>query len=97
MSLSSQLREQVRQRAYCSCEFCGVLESDVGGLLTIDHFRPQSRGGADDLDNLVYACASCNQYKQGYWSDDSSASRLWNPRVDETTDHFIELEGVMHF
>jgi hypothetical protein len=27
MSLSSELREQVRQRARCACEFCGVSET----------------------------------------------------------------------
>lgn len=63
MSISGELRERVRQRAGCACEFCGVSEVDVGGLLTLDHFQPQSKGGPDTLENLLYACASCNQFK----------------------------------
>ena len=45
MSLPDALRGEVRQRAAFACEYCGVTETDVGGLLTIDHFRPFARGG----------------------------------------------------
>jgi 5-methylcytosine-specific restriction endonuclease McrA len=67
MSLTALIREQVRQRAQCACEFCGVTEIDVGGMLTIDHFRPRTKVGSDTLENLIYACIACNQYKQDYW------------------------------
>lgn len=92
MSLSPEFREQVRQRARCACEFCGVSETDVGGLLTIDHFQPQSKGGSDDLENLIYSCASCNQYKQDYWPTSESEPRLWNPREESASAHFVELD-----
>lgn len=39
----------IRQRANFRCEFCGVTETDVGGELTIDHFKPLKSGGADLL------------------------------------------------
>lgn len=29
-------------------------------FMTIDHIVPASRGGADDIDNLVPACRACN-------------------------------------
>jgi 5-methylcytosine-specific restriction endonuclease McrA len=61
MSLSGAIREQVRQRAQCACEFCGVTEIDTGGMLTIDHFRPRAKAGSDELENLIYACITCNQ------------------------------------
>lgn len=53
MSLTASIREQVRQRAQCACEFCGVNEIDVGGMLTIDHFQPRTKAGSDTLENLV--------------------------------------------
>ena len=92
MSLSADLREQVRQRADCACEFCGVSEIDVGGLLTIDHFCPRSKGGADTLENLIYACIRCNQYKQDYWPRDDVSPQLWNPRESFFSLHFVESE-----
>jgi HNH endonuclease len=54
MSISADLCQQVRQRADCACEFCGVREDDAGATLTIDHFQPRSKGGSDAFDNLVY-------------------------------------------
>ena len=30
---------------------------------TIDHVQPLSRGGADDVGNLVVACGPCNRLK----------------------------------
>jgi hypothetical protein len=93
MSLSASIREQVRQRAGCACEFCSISEMDVGGLLTIDHFHPQSRGGSDSSENLIYACVNCNQYKRDYWPRDGDALRLWNPRDALFSEHFVEAEN----
>lgn len=90
MSLTASIREQVRQRAHCACEFCGVTEIDTGGMLTIDHFRPRARAGSDELENLIYACISCNQYKQDYWPQTEIAPTLWNPRQEIASQHFVE-------
>jgi len=49
VSISAELREQVRQRANLACEYCGVTETDTAGQLTIDHFHPQAWGGRDTL------------------------------------------------
>jgi hypothetical protein len=92
MSLTASIREQVRQRAQCACEFCGVTEIDVGGMLTIDHFQPRTKAGSDTLENLVYACIACNQYKQDYWPRTEIAPILWNPRQESASQHFVEQE-----
>jgi 5-methylcytosine-specific restriction endonuclease McrA len=92
MSLSATLREQVRPRAQCACEFCGITEIDAGGMLTIDHFQPRSKGGSDDLDNLIYACIICNQYKQDYWPKQATSPTLWNPRQESASQHLLEQE-----
>jgi hypothetical protein len=60
-------------------------------LLTVDHVFPSSKGGSDDIDNLVYCCFRCNQYKAAYWPSSSNAVELWNPRRDPKQDHFLEL------
>jgi hypothetical protein len=92
MSLTASIREQVRQRAQFACEFCGVTEIDVGGMLTIDHFQPRTKAGSDTLENLVYACIACNQYKQDYWPRTEIAPILWNPRQESASQHFVEQE-----
>jgi hypothetical protein len=91
------MRQQVRERANFACEYCGVTETDAGGELTVDHYQPQSKGGADVLENLIYCCIRCNQYKADYWTDDSSAPSLWNPRTESFEEHFLTLiDGNLH-
>ena len=97
MTISDEIRQQVRQRADFTCEFCGISETDTGGELTVDHFQPLSKGGDDKLDNLIYCCPRCNQYKLDYWPAGSKDSLLWNPRIEPGQQHFIELDdGVLH-
>jgi len=92
MTIGDDIRNQVRARARFACEYCGVHETDAGGLLTIDHFHPASKGGDDDLDNLVYCCVRCNQYKRDYWPESPSDPSLWNPRQEQAATHFIALD-----
>lgn len=97
MTVKAALREQVRQRANFACEFCGISETDTGGQLTIDHFQPQGKGGDDSLDNLLYCCTRCNQYKLDYWPIQPTDPTLWNPRREAAAQHFLELEdGTLH-
>jgi len=92
MNLDADAREKVRQRANFSCEYCAIREIDTGSLLTIDHFCPSSKGGTDDLDNLIYSCVRCNQYKLDYWPTSADQPTLWNPRQEPSVSHFRELD-----
>jgi hypothetical protein len=97
MSISADLRTQIRQRAGFACEYCGVEEIDVGGELTIDHFQPRTHEGGDELENLIYCCVRCNQYKLDYWPIAVTDQALWNPRRESCSLHFVELEeGFLH-
>lgn len=66
-------------------------ELDCGGELTIDHYQPQSKGGSDELENLVYCCVRCNLYKSDYRSNLEN-QKVWNPREDYFEEHFWEAE-----
>ncbi len=92
MALTEAAREQVRSRANFACEFCGVRETDVGGELTVDHYRPRSEGGGDDLANLIYSCHCCNLYKSDYWPRGESKLHLCNPRLEQFSEHFLECD-----
>ncbi len=92
MRLGAEIVSEVRSRAKYGCEYCGVSEIDAGGELSIDHFQPVSRDGSDELDNLVYCCVRCNQYKHAYWPESAGAAPIWNPRHEPAETHFVELE-----
>lgn len=97
MPINAELREQVRTRANFACEYCGITETDAGGLLTIDHYQPQNKSGTDRLENLLYCCVRCNQYKLDYWPETPDAPQLWHPQREAFAQHFLLLnDGVLH-
>lgn len=58
------LRNNVLNKYNKKCAYCGndiTLED-----MKIDHIIPQSKGGTDNLDNLMPACEICNHYKDSH-------------------------------
>jgi hypothetical protein len=53
-----RIRLQVLRRDAYTCAYCGDVADQV------DHVHPKSKGGADELDNLVAACKRCNYAKR---------------------------------
>ena len=60
-NLSKSLRFEVLTRDGFRCRYCGATAQDA--RLHIDHVEPRAKGGSDDLENLVAACADCNHGK----------------------------------
>ena len=67
-------RLRVLSRDVNTCYYCGI-----DNATHVDHVVPKAMGGGDELDNLVAACASCNQRKgsksQGLFLATNSADR----------------------
>src|ERR1041385_4798286 len=83
----------IRRRYGFACGYCRVSEIDAGGELTVDHFVPESRGGDDSDDNLVYACPRCNWHKQSFQPSalqQSAGARLLHPLLDDLASHLRE-------
>ena len=51
--------------SFC-CAYCGKR----GAYLTVDHDIPVSRGGLDDIGNIIPACLPCNQQKNNKTGDE---------------------------
>jgi hypothetical protein len=91
--LEDRLREETRERFAGRCGYCGVHEDDAGATLTVDHHRPLVHGGDDHVNNLVYACARCNEHKGSYWHEqDPRRIPLLHPGRDDLTAHLREEE-----
>ena len=84
-----KLRESVRVLYGLCCGYCGVTETEFGGELEVDHFRPRSHGGQDNPENLVYACSTCNRFKGDYWPvpEASPDLVLLHPQQDDVSAH----------
>ena len=89
------LRQPVRARYNFRCGYCGVSETNIGAEMTIDHFVPRVQGGGDTLDNLVYCCHPCNEFKGDYWQTEPDLSLL-NPLLDFIVSHYrLQEEGTL--
>ena len=55
------LRRAIERRDGGRCVYCGA-----AGDMTMDHVKAWSRGGETTAENLVCACASCNETKAGW-------------------------------
>ncbi len=64
MAIGKRLRFEVFKRDSFTCQYCGKHAPDV--VLQVDHIKPKSKGGADDILNLVAACADCNGGKSNH-------------------------------
>lgn len=60
-SISKSVRFEVFKRDSFTCQYCGKKVPDV--TLEIEHIKPVSKGGTNDLLNLVAACEDCNSGK----------------------------------
>ncbi len=58
VSIPHSLKWSIWERDNFTCKFCGTREN-----LSIDHVRPESKGGTLDIENLQTLCRSCNSKK----------------------------------
>lgn len=61
MAISKKLRFEVFKRDGFQCAYCGRKPPAV--VLECDHINPKSKGGKNDINNLITACFDCNRGK----------------------------------
>jgi len=61
--MTKKLRFEVFKRDNFTCRYCGRKTPDV--ILEVDHVIPKSKGGKDEIENLVTSCFECNRGKGG--------------------------------
>ena len=69
-ALSQKIRFEVFKRDRFTCQYCGRKAPDV--VLQVDHIIPVSKGGKNDIINLVTSCVDCNAGKRDRKLDDAS-------------------------
>jgi 5-methylcytosine-specific restriction endonuclease McrA len=61
--ISDTLRNQVRQRAGDTCEYCLLADHLSAKHHEVDHIHAEKHGGATALANLCLSCYYCNHFK----------------------------------
>lgn len=55
------LRYRVLRDSGGRCALCGATKNET--ILDVDHIKPRSKGGTNDIENLQVLCAKCNRSK----------------------------------
>jgi 5-methylcytosine-specific restriction endonuclease McrA len=58
---SNAILEKVSIRGAYFCGYCGSIVSKK--KMTVDHIIPKSKGGTNEIDNLMPCCRECNRDK----------------------------------
>ena len=90
--IPSALRQLVVERAGQRCEYCQTPTAQFPVSFELEHVVAHTRGGATTMDNLAFACPSCNRSK-GVRSHAINAQTgrrvpLFNPRRQRWERHF---------
>lgn len=94
-AISKKNRFEVFKRDSFQCQYCGQSAPDV--ILEIDHIAPVSKGGSDDITNLITSCFDCNRGKSDRTIDDNSVISKQKRQLDELNERRNQLEMMMEW
>lgn len=92
-SVSKTLRFEVFKRDAFTCQYCGRKAPDV--VLQADHIHPHSKGGQDDILNLITSCFDCNAGKRDKELDDQSVLAKQRAQLEELNERRNQLEMMI--
>jgi hypothetical protein len=88
--LSKKVRFEVFKRDSFTCQYCGKSAPDV--ILHADHIMPVSKGGDNDITNLITSCESCNQGKKDILLDDDAVITKRKNQLDNLQERREQIE-----
>jgi len=91
--ISKSVRFEVFKRDSFTCQYCGAVAPEV--VLHVDHLTPVSKGGDNDLMNLVTSCAGCNHGKSDRKLDDNSAVQKQRRQLEQLAERREQLEMML--
>lgn len=93
--LSKKIRFEVLKRDGFKCQYCGASAPDV--LLEVDHIIPVSRGGTNDILNLITSCHACNSGKSNRELSDKSVVQVQKRQLEEAQERREQLEMIVQW
>lgn len=94
-SLSKRIRFEVLKRDKFTCQYCGKSAPDV--VLEIDHIKPVSKGGKNDIMNLITSCKDCNRGKSNIELSDDSVVKRQQAQLQEMAERKEQLEMMLEW
>ena len=94
-AIGKKIRFEVFKRDSFTCQYCGACAPQV--VLAVDHIDPVSKGGDDDILNLITSCFDCNAGKGARTLSDDSVVRKQKAQLDELNERREQLELMLQW
>lgn len=89
-SISKSVRFEVFKRDSFTCQYCGKSAPDV--VLEVDHIIPVSKGGDNDISNLITSCFDCNRGKSSKKLTDKQSIKLQKEELNKLNKRREQLQ-----
>lgn len=92
-SISKRMRFEVFKRDSFTCQYCGRMAPDV--VLEVDHIKPVSKGGKNEMLNLITSCSACNNGKSNVELSDDTAVKKQEKQLAELAEKKEQIEMML--
>lgn len=93
--IPKSVRFEVFKRDKFTCQYCGAAAPNV--ILEVDHIKPVSKGGKNDVLNFVTACRDCNRGKTNRDLSDDSVVMIQKRRLDDMQERREQLAMMLEW
>lgn len=94
-ALSKKIRFEVFKKDKFTCQYCGKMAPDV--ILEVDHIIPVSKGGTNDLLNLITSCKECNIGKRDRLLSDDIVLQKQKEQLKELAERREQLQMLVEY
>lgn len=94
-NIPNKIRFEVFKRDSFTCQYCGEKSPDV--VLQVDHIDPVSKGGTNNILNLITACFDCNSGKSNRKLSDNSVIEKQRSQLEQLQERKEQLEMLLHW
>lgn len=92
-ALSKKLRFEIFKRDSFTCQYCGRSAPEI--VLEIDHIRPISKDGEEEITNLITSCFDCNRGKSDRELSDDTVIAKRKSQLDELQTRREQIEMML--
>ncbi|MFC1713629.1 HNH endonuclease [Candidatus Poribacteria bacterium] len=93
--IPKKLRFEVFKRDSFTCQYCGRKAPDI--ILQIDHIEPVSKGGTNDILNLIASCKDCNAGKSDRRLSENAVIDKRRQQLEELQERKEQIEMMFEW
>jgi len=94
-AIPKRIRFEVFKRDSFKCQYCGAEAPSV--ILQVDHIVPVSKGGKNDISNLITSCCSCNSGKSDKLLDEDAVVTKERRQNEELQERREQIEMMFRW